>query len=500
MTSSVATGRPRQLRTAAWAFPTSTCGVACALLLLLGAAMQLSLFSFAAGVASAGSAAAAAAAAAPGLLPGLRRVPRDGGGGGGVGKEEEESDEETVRVRELSPTAVITRRAKRLAASPAPAMPPFISPPPVPPDEAASPVDAVWTHVSDADPAWRSALIEAVAHAGVPPGANRFRDHGELRFSMRSVWAYAGWVRDLIVVVASPAQVPAWLNASHPRVRVVLHAELFAGVAGAALPTFNSLAIESVLHRIPGLSPRFLYLNNDVMLGRPAPLAEWAPPGGYTEFTDFLFAYSGVCADLHAAARAGARPGPTAASADDRECRASRSHFYNALIAAHFWGEHMLFWPAHAPRLWHTRVLAAIEAALAEQLRAARGNALRNPQSDVAMHVQHEAYLRAAARAPGQLAVHRRALDSSRDDYRFIVFDASRTVDEDEISYAALARDLGAAPPLVLAIEDDMLQPSQAAIDFHGAHVRRIMRQLAPNPAPWELPVRGGGEPGFDPA
>ena len=34
------------------------------------------------------------------------------------------------------------------------------------------------------------------------------------------------------------------------------------------LPTFSSPAIESHLHRIPGLSDKFIYLNDDVMFGR----------------------------------------------------------------------------------------------------------------------------------------------------------------------------------------------------------------------------------------
>ena len=34
------------------------------------------------------------------------------------------------------------------------------------------------------------------------------------------------------------------------------------------LPTYSSPAIESHLHRIPGLSKWFLYLNDDVMLGQ----------------------------------------------------------------------------------------------------------------------------------------------------------------------------------------------------------------------------------------
>ncbi len=34
------------------------------------------------------------------------------------------------------------------------------------------------------------------------------------------------------------------------------------------LPTFSSPAIEAHLHRIPGLSDKFIYLNDDVMFGR----------------------------------------------------------------------------------------------------------------------------------------------------------------------------------------------------------------------------------------
>ncbi len=71
---------------------------------------------------------------------------------------------------------------------------------------------------------------------------------------------HAPWIRTIYIVTAS--QVPVWLNTAHPRVRIIDHKELFPDPA-AQLPTFNSLAIESVLHRIPGLSEYFLYFNND---------------------------------------------------------------------------------------------------------------------------------------------------------------------------------------------------------------------------------------------
>ena len=43
------------------------------------------------------------------------------------------------------------------------------------------------------------------------------------------------------------------------------------------LPSFSSPAIESHLHRIPGLSDKFIYLNDDVMFG-----AEVWPDDFYT--------------------------------------------------------------------------------------------------------------------------------------------------------------------------------------------------------------------------
>jgi hypothetical protein len=85
-------------------------------------------------------------------------------------------------------------------------------------------------------------------------------------------------------VVSSRSQLPDWLKVSawtidsarhrdshssideiDPLVRVVLHDDIF-NDPDKQLPTFNSLAIELMLHRIPGLSHHFLYFNNDVRL------------------------------------------------------------------------------------------------------------------------------------------------------------------------------------------------------------------------------------------
>ncbi|XP_061662989.1 N-acetylglucosamine-1-phosphotransferase subunits alpha/beta isoform X2 [Syngnathoides biaculeatus] len=94
--------------------------------------------------------------------------------------------------------------------------------------------------------------------------ASRFEDNEELRYSLRSVEKHAPWVRHVFVV--TNGQIPSWLNLDNPRVSVVTHQELF--LNRSHLPTFSSPAIESHIHRIPGLSQKFIYLNDDVMFGR----------------------------------------------------------------------------------------------------------------------------------------------------------------------------------------------------------------------------------------
>jgi hypothetical protein len=60
--------------------------------------------------------------------------------------------------------------------------------------------------------------------------------------------------------------VPAWLDQSSKAV-VVDHREIFADPS--VLPAFNSHAIESQLHHVDGLAEHYLYLNDDMLFGRP---------------------------------------------------------------------------------------------------------------------------------------------------------------------------------------------------------------------------------------
>ncbi|MFI7360209.1 stealth family protein [Streptomyces avidinii] len=150
------------------------------------------------------------------------------------------------------------------------------------PNEIDFPVDAVITWVDASDPAWRrrrdlaAADMDNDARSGVDHADHRYRDRGELRYCLRSIAAYAPWIRRIFLITDD--QLPSWLATEGPRITVVQHRELFSGTDH--LPVFNSHAIESQLHRVPGLSEHFLYFNDDIFLGRPQQPQNYFLPSG----------------------------------------------------------------------------------------------------------------------------------------------------------------------------------------------------------------------------
>lgn len=137
-------------------------------------------------------------------------------------------------------------------------------------DDIDVPIDVVYTWVDGADPEWAARRNERLATLGGPAAIRReshddirFADHGELRYSLRSLEQFLPWVRTVHIVTAG--QRPDWLVDNHPRLHLVDHTDI---LEPDALPTFNSLSIETGLHRIEGLSESYLYFNDDVFAGR----------------------------------------------------------------------------------------------------------------------------------------------------------------------------------------------------------------------------------------
>lgn len=130
------------------------------------------------------------------------------------------------------------------------------------------PIDIVYLWVDGSDPQWQDIRnAYQASEAGTRPDAaakNRFCDNQELKYSLRSVWKYAPFFHHIYIVTMD--QKPSWLQ-PHPMITIVDHRDIFDDAS--VLPTFNSMAIECHLHRIPGLTEHFIYFNDDMFLGRP---------------------------------------------------------------------------------------------------------------------------------------------------------------------------------------------------------------------------------------
>ena len=174
------------------------------------------------------------------------------------------------------------------------------------PGLAYDPIDVVYTWVNGTDPVWlkkmhhwrgllhQPEVVETeVGNATVgnvtanetsaeedTHSLNRYRDSNELKFSLRSLQMYAPWIHKIYIVTDN--QVPNWLNTMDSRIQVVSHSDIFEN--SSHLPVFSSPAIEAHLHRIPGLTKKFVYFNDDVMLGRSVLPEDFSTVSGVQKF------------------------------------------------------------------------------------------------------------------------------------------------------------------------------------------------------------------------
>jgi hypothetical protein len=79
--------------------------------------------------------------------------------------------------------------------------------------------------------------------------SSRYRDRGELCFSLRSVEKFLPWFTGNIHIVTST--VPEWLDINHPRIRVVTEESI---MDPDHLPTYNSMAVEANIPKVPAAS------------------------------------------------------------------------------------------------------------------------------------------------------------------------------------------------------------------------------------------------------
>lgn len=150
-------------------------------------------------------------------------------------------------------------------------------------------VDAVITWVDGDDPrhiAKREAFgNKKILKVDDVAGSTRYRSVGEILYCVASLNRFAPWLNKIYIVTDEQnPNVEPFLEQHFPNghipVEVVDHKVIFRGYE-QCLPTFNSISIESMTWRIPGLSEHFIEFNDDLILSAP------------TKFEDF-FTESGV--------------------------------------------------------------------------------------------------------------------------------------------------------------------------------------------------------------
>ena len=130
-----------------------------------------------------------------------------------------------------------------------------------------SDIDFVVTWVDGNDPDWQKEkssylkMENEEAWSDWVAGGMRYRDWGLLKYWFRGVETCAPWVRKIHFVTWG--HIPSWLDISNPKLNIVRHEDF---IPIEYLPTFNSNTIELCMHRISGLSDKFVYFNDDMYL------------------------------------------------------------------------------------------------------------------------------------------------------------------------------------------------------------------------------------------
>lgn len=123
-------------------------------------------------------------------------------------------------------------------------------------------IDYVVPMVFPEDPEWRKVLQDKVGTDYDAMGSIdsvRYRSWGTEELLVRCVRKFMPWVRHIFIILAQESQRQPWMDGYG--IKVVCHRDF---IPERHLPTFNSRAMEMYLYRIPDLSDRFLYGNDDM--------------------------------------------------------------------------------------------------------------------------------------------------------------------------------------------------------------------------------------------
>ena len=135
-------------------------------------------------------------------------------------------------------------------------------------------IDAVITWVDGSDPNYK---IKYNYHSGQMRNfKEQYLQDNEIVFCVSSILKYAPFVRKIFIVTDN--QVPNFKKIERiipkNKIKIIDHKEIFEGLEDH-LPTFNIRSIDAVLHRIKGLSEKYIYFNDDMFLIKETKINDW---------------------------------------------------------------------------------------------------------------------------------------------------------------------------------------------------------------------------------
>ena len=138
-------------------------------------------------------------------------------------------------------------------------------------------IDAVITWVDGDDPRHRAKREQygnrRMLSQNDVAGNTRYASLGEIFYCVASLNRYAPWLNKIYIVTdEQDPMLDEWLANHFPEgtipMEIVDHKVIFRGYE-EFLPTFNSISIESMTWRIPGLSEYYIEFNDDLILAAP---------------------------------------------------------------------------------------------------------------------------------------------------------------------------------------------------------------------------------------
>lgn len=144
-----------------------------------------------------------------------------------------------------------------------------------------TPIDIVITWVDGSDPklsAKRLKYTDRRTHISEYKdiaAPTRYSSLGEIYWCIKSIQRFAPFVNRIYIVTdGQDPHVEQHVPELSIPVTIIDHSVIFKDYE-EYLPVFNSLAIETMLWRIPGLSENFAYLNDDFFLVAPVSPSDW---------------------------------------------------------------------------------------------------------------------------------------------------------------------------------------------------------------------------------